>query len=470
MKDQSNLQNNVTENSANDEGAFQEETFLTLDELLAAEPSDKSTEDAEEVTVFEDIASATPEYRQEAVRKEQERMEKRKKRKKNHRRNVRSDVIKSIVWIVSIVVVSLLAAYGIVRVVSDFLGIGFDLKHGFGREGVHEIVVEKGDTAQVIINKLADQEVINTPIAFRLYAKLNHYDSKFTQGIHTFNGDYSYSDIANELMTPGIKAAEVTVLIAPGASLNDIARLMEENHVCRASDFLKLTGNFSKGIDKLNAEYGKKFDYSDFKYDFVKEIPVENRRLEGYLLPDTYRFYAHFEEEYAEMPHSVDFAYIAIDKMLKNLDDQAGEQLRKRAAEGKYTFHQLVTMASMIQMEAGKAQLPDMQKVAQVFCNRMEGINWEGPRKLQSDPTVTYAKQTGLLQYDTYENEGLPPAPMGAMNANCLLAAASPDKKSKATYFVTDKNGKFYFSDTLGQHNSTIASLKSKGLWFYTTF
>ena len=47
----------------------------------------------------------------------------------------------------------------------------------------------------------------------------------------------------------------------------------------------------------------------------VKEIPKEKvyYRLEGYLYPDTYDFYCYDSKE---------CAYLAIDKMLKNLDSK----------------------------------------------------------------------------------------------------------------------------------------------------
>ena len=116
-------------------------------------------------------------------------------------------------------------------------------------------------------------------------------------------------------------------------------------------------------------------------------------------------------------------------------------------------------MASIVQLEAG-AYPKQMPKVAQVFYNRIESPSFT-PKMLQSDPTEKYPDS----HYHTYSIEGLPPGPLDSPSLDAINAALSPDKSITAFYFVTDKNGGFYYSATLSEHQSVIASLKSKGLW-----
>ncbi len=431
------------------------------------------TAEPEAALSFEDLLNSAPEteeeYIEEEYYEEPEPIAKPVKTAKKKRKN--GGTLKAIIWIIVIIAISLGFAYGIVRVIADFLGIGFDLNNGFGREGYVELTIEKGSNTTKIADQLVDAGIINCPHVFRLYSKLNHYDGQYKYGVFILKKDVGYGDLADSLMNDGYKAKTVSVQIPAASSVQEIAALMEKNHICHESDFLALSGDFALGIKNLNTIYQQRFTYTDFDYEFLKDIPKSSKyRLDGYLFPDTYEFLCHEEKEFDEMPNSVQFAYAAIDKMLGTLDEKVGDKLRKRAENSDYSFHDLVIMASVIQLEAGNASQQDACHVARVFCNRLEGVNWEGPKRLESDPTVTYANEVGNDLFNTYENEGLPPAPLGSPDVKALTAAATPKKNSDMTYFVTDKNGRFYFNNTLGAHNNTIASLKAKGLWLYTTF
>ena len=81
------------------------------------------------------------------------------------------------------------------------------------------------------------------------------------------------------------------------------------------------------------------------------------------------------------------------------------------------TRHQVMTLASIVQREAGSKD--EMPLIAGVFHNRLKS-NW----KLQADPTVLYAlgEPDRLLTrkdwkfqspYNTYLHKGLPPGPIG---------------------------------------------------------
>ena len=114
-----------------------------------------------------------------------------------------------------------------------------------------------------------------------------------------------------------------------------------------------------------------------------------------------------------------------------------------------------------------KVEQKDREKVASVFYNRLEGINWDGPKFLQSDPTTFYPYGDG--KYNTYKTEGIPVGPLCAPSIECIKAAIDPDRSCKAVYFVTDKSMKFYYNETLSGHNKTVAELKRTGNWVYST-
>jgi UPF0755 protein len=64
-------------------------------------------------------------------------------------------------------------------------------------------------------------------------------------------------------------------------------------------------------------------------------------RLEGYLFPDTYEFYVNSSPE------------AAIKKMLDNFDAKVSDSMVQKAQSMGYTINEIITLASLIEMEAG---------------------------------------------------------------------------------------------------------------------
>ena len=224
-------------------------------------------------------------------------------------------------------------------------------------------------------------------------------------------------------------------MIPDGASVDKIASLLDKKGVCTKEEFFE-------------AQRSGVYDYT-----FVDEIPVEDvhYRFEGYLYPDTYKFYCY---------GGVECAQAAIDKMLANFDKKFTLSMRNKAEQMGYSVHEITTMASILQMEAGSASTTDQHKVAAVFYNR---LSWDEPKLLGSSPTESYKYGNG--KYDTNVTEGLPPGPLCSPNEEILNSALNPKNNFKSTYFVTDKDMKFYYTNSLKEHNNIIAKLKKEGKW-----
>ena len=357
---------------------------------------------------------------------------KRKNQKAMKRRSTAKKGAKTIIWIVVIFLVSVLLAFTILLFASEFLGIGLNR----GSQCVVEI--EKGMSTAQIASELKEQKAISSELLFRLYSKLAGKDGTYQYGVYTFNNELGYGDIAEMLQTEGAVAESVRVTIPEQASIDDIMQLLADAGVCTKADF-------------RNAVKNGKYDF-----DFVDEIPVAqvHYKFEGYLFPDTYDFYNYDSKECAEL---------AIRKMLQNLDNKLTDEVRKQIKDSGYTIHEVLTMASVVELEAS-ASKKDMPKVAAVFYNRLESPSWQGPRRLESDPTMKYPY--GNDRYNTYKTEGLPPGPLCAPSESAILAAASPEKNFTATYFVTDNVMNFYYNNSLSAHQKTINNLKSQGKWY----
>ena len=336
--------------------------------------------------------------------------------------------IKTALWIIAIFAVSIGLAFGIIFAGADYMGIGF----GRGENCVIEI--EQGMSTKQIASELKECGAIKCPLLFRVYAKLKHYDSAFKYGVYNFNNEAGYESLSQMLMNDGAKADSVTVTVPEMSTVDEIADILEKAGVCSKKDFISAVQT------------------GEFDYDFIKEIPEESvyYRLEGYLFPDTYDFYCYDSEE---------CAYLAVDKMLKTLDSKLDGDMKAKISESKYSFHELMTMASIVELEAG-GSVTEMPNVAAVFFNRLESDDFQ---KLESSPTVKYPHGPG--RYDTYQCKGLPPGPLCSPSLNSVKAALNPTKDFDYYYFVTDASMKFYYNKTLAEHNSTIARLKKENNW-----
>jgi UPF0755 protein len=184
----------------------------------------------------------------------------------------------------------------------------------------------------------------------------------------------------------------------------------------------------------------------------VREIPRE-----GTLLPETYKF-----------PRGTTREQV-IQRMQQAQKRIVAEIWEHRSPDIPIkTLEQLVTLASIVEKETGKAD--ERSRVAAVFSNRLRQ-----KIKLQSDPTIIYGlvggkgtlgrpiKRSEISQpspYNTYVIDGLPPGPISNPGRASLEAAANP-ARTRDLFFVADGSGGHAFTETYDQHQKNVARLRS---------
>jgi UPF0755 protein len=184
----------------------------------------------------------------------------------------------------------------------------------------------------------------------------------------------------------------------------------------------------------------------------VREIPRE-----GTLLPETYKF-----------PRGTTREQV-IQRMQQTQKRILAEIWERRNADIPVKSpEQLVTLASIIEKETGKAD--ERSRVAAVFVNRLRQ-----KMKLQSDPTIIYGlvggkgtlgrpiKRSEIQQpspYNTYVVDGLPPGPIANPGRASLEAAANP-ARTRDLFFVADGTGGHTFTETYDQHQKNVAKLRT---------
>jgi UPF0755 protein len=186
-------------------------------------------------------------------------------------------------------------------------------------------------------------------------------------------------------------------------------------------------------------------------YDFLSG-QIETVPPEGTLLPDTYNVQRGTSRQKI------------LDQMADAQKKLVNELMTKKSPDAQVkTPGELVTLASIVEKETGKAQ--ERPRVAAVFLNRLKrGM------KLQSDPTTIYGIAAGkggldrpltrddLLKptpYNTYIIEKLPPTPIANPGRLALEAVINP-ATSNDLYFVADGTGGHAFAPTLDEHNKNV--------------
>ncbi len=351
-------------------------------------------------------------------------------RLKRKNRKKKKMILKSVIWVTLIVILSVALSAAIIVFTGEYFGIGASR----GREVVVEI--ERGMSTRQIATELKEAGAINSEIAFRVFSKVKGYDGKYSFGVYTFNNEIGYEGLAEMLMDTGASGVSKLVTIPEMASVDQIAELLEEAGVCTASDF------------KYEINFG------EFDNSFIKDIPAKmvHYRFEGYLFPDTYYFYSYDSKE---------CAHLAVKRMLDRTEEVLGEEKLNAIKQSGYTLHEILTMASIVELEASGAP-NEMSNVAQVFYNRLDSKEFA---TLGSSPTRKYPYGNG--SYNTYVCKGLPVGPLCSPSLKAIEAAIYPNKNQNATYFVTDKSMNFYYNTSLSAHNSTIAKLQRENNWIY---
>jgi UPF0755 protein len=231
---------------------------------------------------------------------------------------------------------------------------------------------------------------------------------------------------------------QVSVTIPEGYTLVDICKLLEKKGI---QTFYHL---FSAA---LNGDYPS--------YGFIDTSrATANRRyaLEGYLFPDTYKFYV------GESPYNIWAKFLSnTNAVLAGYTPYPG-----------MTMDQVITLASLIEEEAFTGDT--RANVSSVLHNRLNS-----GKRLELDKTINYVEWyiKPLIQsndtmvinafnsyYNTYKCAALPSGPITNPGRMAIEAAINP-AVTNYLYFVTDAAGNYYYAATWEEH---LANLKTVGL------
>ncbi len=295
-----------------------------------------------------------------------------------------------------------------------------------GPTGTSAIVeIPEGAGAQTVGRILEENGLVRSGRAFALYARARGLAGRLQSGYYKLTGEGAAALL--EDLTGAGEQVLVRLVFPEGWRAVDYARRLSAAGF-DGEGFLEI-------VDHPPAEWTPAY--------------VEGPTLEGYLFPDTY-----------DLPKGADPAVI-VTVMLRRFDREVTPERVEAAKALGLSVHGWVTLASIVQAEAGGAE--EMPAIAGVFLNRLEA-----GMPLQSDPTVAYALGKKLPEldryagdfevdspYNTYRYPGLPPGPIDNPGLDALLAVLHPVRTGEnglPYFYFFHADGQLYLSSTFNEH------------------
>lgn len=287
------------------------------------------------------------------------------------------------------------------------------------------IEISKGMDAKGIAYLLKEERLIKNRLAFRVLARVKGVEDRLQAGEYELSSSMNLSRILSKIERGEVLAHSFT--IPEGYNIRQIAQILEEKGLAGKESFIALTKDA----------------------EFISQLGIPAKSLEGYLFPDTYNVSRGMKEKEE-----------IIKLLVSQFNKKVTEEDRKRAEEIGFTFHEIIILASIIEKETSD---PDERMlISAVFHNRLKAR-----RPLQADPTVIYAlgetfdgnlekEDLGIdSPYNTYRYRGLPPGPIGNPGRGAIQAALYP-ADADYLYFVSRNDGTHEFSSSLEEHNRAV--------------
>ena len=339
----------------------------------------------------------------------------------------------------------------------------------FGRESKQcEITISENDNMDTIANKLKTAGLIRYPELFKLYADLTDAQEEITAGTYTLDTKYDYMALVNYMSNRSSSREEVEVLIPEGYTCAQIFALLEEKKVCSAEDLKAYA---------TDGELGE--------YWFLEGVERGTAYcLEGYLFPDTYKFYTNDKPGRVLTKFLDNFEYRFTDIMKEKLDvlnDRMGKVMTKLGYPAdyveshKFTMRDIVIIASMVEKET--ANDAESYDVSSVIYNRL--TNARDYPYLNIDATLIYAldgnidPETGKTKpltstdlklehpYNTYTQKGMVPGPISNPGRNSLDAALDPNETNYYFYVFNPNTGVHLFAKNATEHQKNVDYVRS---------
>lgn len=275
-----------------------------------------------------------------------------------------------------------------------------------------ELTIADGMTTVDITDLLYAEGYIRSPFTLYAVLVLLHDPRELKASTYIFSQPLSAFELAERLML--------------GDYGNDLVR------------FVHYEGESRRQIAQRASEVLREFDADTFM--------KLTEGKEGRLFPDTYLLPKVYTAE-------------ALAKLLLETYENRVGPLRPAMLDHSLTEDQIIILASILEREANSPQSKGI--VSGILQRRLEmGM------PLQVDASMEYVLDKPLNEltasdldtdspYNTYLNEGLPPTAIGNPGLTAIQAVLEPID-STYLFYLTGKDGNFYYANTYAQHLRNI--------------
>ena len=296
-----------------------------------------------------------------------------------------------------------------------------------------QFVVKSGMTTTDIANMLHKLKLINTPESFRMAAKIRGLDSSLQAGEYEIITGMSNKDIVDILSKGEVSYAIFTV--PETYTINQIAAKLEKEGLGKADTFKNAAKN-----------------YTPYTY-METENPNVIYKAEGFAYPATYYLTTGTNEK------------DILTMMVKEFNGRLTEEIRGKAKKEHLSIRDLVNLAIMVEDEAVFPE--ERPLIAGVFLRRLSIY-----MPIQSDTTIQYilgSQKADLTiadtkiksPYNTYQNPGLPPGPIGNPSIDAIKDVLNAEA-TEFLYFVADNKGHHRFTKTYAEHLKKIEEINEE--------
>lgn len=364
--------------------------------------------------------------------------------KKGRNKKGKKGGVASTYWFfIIVIVVSMIISVYAIFCINDIFGMTKS------KSSVTVSYTQNIESSSEAIDLLADNGLITCKNFCKFYIKLasvvvGDYDvtGPFKAGVYYLNGQMGLEGMLINLMGEADTSETVRIMFPEGSTVPEIVDLLVENEVCDRASLLSV------------------IESTDFSYSLVSDLQSKETvpyRLEGYLFPDTYDFYI------GQSASSV------IETFLKHGEDVITEELRTKAQQMGYSMHEVITIASIVQAEAGSEE--QMKTIASVIENRLadttnypslgcqsttDYINNKVAPSLSS--TSAHTAEYYLQYYNTNSDStvvGLPEGPICNPGLAAIEAVLNP-ADTDDYFFFHDMDGNLYTAETYSEFRTLI--------------
>ena len=295
----------------------------------------------------------------------------------------------------------------------------------FDDSSILHLEVKDGESSDSVGKRLENAGVIRSRYLWFFLSRVNKEYLK--TGTYSIELPASQTQIRSILISGEQRLIRVT--IPEGATLKKTARIVENEGICSAEDFLSAAAS----------------------REILNTYRVPGITMEGYLFPDTYLFQKNFP--------AAKVVTAMADNFFQRIAEMGGSVSKSMSAA---ELNKKIILASIVEREY---RVPDEAAVmAGVFNNRLEiGMGLQSCATVEyiiteiqgrPHPEVLYNVDLEIRNpYNTYLYRGLPPGPIASPGEVAIRAAFDPSKTNYLYFRLMDpREGRHYFSRTFDDH------------------